>query len=238
MPPVAPSSSPSYILPDRGQICDDDPTGMFYKSDGEALKTCHWLKSRSNAVKLFYCDDSGSEASILCPETCGACTDDCEDNAEAVFQVNGEDYTCDWLAGMPPLWEFLCIPGESAFEQCKETCNSCVPYDADCNDSTTDSFFVNDSLESKTCIWLADESRSEYRRELCIPSNPAFHACPETCGKCYDNCFDGDTKFAYKDASNRDCGWLSIRTWEWGSACALSDISEICQETCNSCAEE
>eukprot|EP00543_Licmophora_paradoxa_P005864 CAMPEP_0202451146 /NCGR_PEP_ID=MMETSP1360-20130828/9642_1 /ASSEMBLY_ACC=CAM_ASM_000848 /TAXON_ID=515479 /ORGANISM="Licmophora paradoxa, Strain CCMP2313" /LENGTH=827 /DNA_ID=CAMNT_0049069645 /DNA_START=188 /DNA_END=2671 /DNA_ORIENTATION=+ len=237
-PSKGPSAAPSYTLPDRGQICDDDPTGTFLLSDGTTLETCYWLNNQGSSIRSSYCNNAASEASTLCPETCGTCTDDCEDEANATFLLNGQDRTCSWLAGQPILWQFICIPGETAFEICKETCNSCMPYDPNCNDSTAETFFVNDDLGSKTCIWLADASRTEFRRDLCVPTNPAFHICSETCGKCYDNCFDDTTtKFQYKNHDNRDCGWLSIRTWEWDNACASSTISGLCQETCNSCTD-
>jgi hypothetical protein len=108
----------------------------------------------------------------------------------------------------------------------------------ECEDSVHGTFRLDN--EDKTCIYLADINRGQLREELCVPSadgKGAYEVCPETCGKCWDDCYDSsDETFIFKK-SVRNCAWLAARPREWGSACAAVNgtATEICKETCESC---
>jgi hypothetical protein len=107
----------------------------------------------------------------------------------------------------------------------------------ECDDAVYDTFRF-DQVE-KTCMWLADGNRAQMRAKLCTPSadgKGAYEVCPESCGKCWDDCYDSPSDtFIHKD-SVRNCAWLAARPREWSSACsAIGNATMICQETCESC---
>jgi Gametolysin peptidase M11 len=102
-------------------ICDDDLTKTFRAASG-IQQNCTWLRKgdTKNCVK-------GQEAYDVCAETCGKCTDDCEDTAGVDFFV-GDGFgrkNCTWLARSPAMQEKLCRHGHAAFEHCQESCNRC-----------------------------------------------------------------------------------------------------------------
>ena len=229
-----PSAKPSWIAPDRGAACDDSTEPIFMINKYES---CSWLAAQPAVAITSFC----RIAHILlnCRETCGHCSDDCEDN-DANFIVDDEVVTCAWVQQQTPQnQEVLCQPRQPAYQHCGETCNSClssIDGHENCEDAPKDErFFVNDEVGSHPCIWLADENRRSFRDELCVPEHPAFHICPETCGKCIDHCWDDPNAiFQYHDGL-RDCQWLSIRDWEHEEACRIEHIRGVCLETCKAC---
>jgi Gametolysin peptidase M11 len=102
-------------------ICDDNLKKTFRAASG-VQQNCTWLRAgdTKNCVK-------GQEAYDVCAETCGKCTDDCEDTAGVDFFA-GDGFgrkNCTWLARSPAMQEKLCRHGHAAFEHCKESCNRC-----------------------------------------------------------------------------------------------------------------
>mmetsp|Transcript_0 Transcript_0/g.1 ORF Transcript_0/g.1 Transcript_0/m.1 type:complete len:762 (-) Transcript_0:84-2369(-) len=105
-----------------------------------------------------------------------------------------------------------------------------------CEDNAGE-FPVGDLLGTQmSCLKL---SRSAYSiRRYCEPNHPAFDLCPDTCGKCIDNCFDSRTETFWVNAAFqfRNCVWLSVRpAWQARLCRKGEDAYIICGETCNSC---
>lgn len=134
---LVPSSSPSSGQPvdDRqgDSICDDDPSETFeIDSNGQrAERDCAWLRSEPTDVQTQFCALS-TEIFSVCEETCGKCTDSCEDDSTAQFVVSITDVfesqlvDCAWLATRPHMINQFCQPGHDAYVSCEETCNSCL----------------------------------------------------------------------------------------------------------------
>ena len=83
---------------------------------------CVWLASRPEYVDELCQPDK--DAYKYCPETCGVCTDDCEDGTSK-FPLDGETRDCEWLALRPELKFDHCVLGEPAYNICGETCDVC-----------------------------------------------------------------------------------------------------------------
>jgi hypothetical protein len=64
-----------------------------------------------------------SKAREVCPETCGACVDNCVDS-ESQFNVEGKRRDCLWLSLRPQLHPELC-EREDVGRACPETCDKC-----------------------------------------------------------------------------------------------------------------
>jgi hypothetical protein len=104
---------------------------------------------------------------------------------------------------------------------------------SECDDEYWTNFFVNDQEGFQRCIWL--NARQEFHETLCVPGNPAYDICAETCGKCRDTCEDYDQKFQVDNAM-RDCLWLSLRPTEQDRLCVPgNDAFHFCPEVCEGC---
>jgi hypothetical protein len=80
-------------------------------------------------MKLIYCSSSHpSGAYNICEETCGKCSDTCEDDNTVSFTAAGKSgKTVHTSAVRNNLIDSMCIEGTVAYVSCRETCNSCLP---------------------------------------------------------------------------------------------------------------
>ena len=228
-------------------VCDDHPSRTFYVEDIQASKDCVWLRDRPELWGALC--HQGSEAYTICEETCGRCVDQCHDDAQAEFEIDGRKRNCEWLSIRPNAQEEVCVDGHAAWDICEETCNrekceSLVvvePFIAttmntaesiDFCDDGTRKFFIEETGESKPCFWLA--SRPDFIEMYCQPGHPAYEICEETCGKCTDYCED-DPKVTFDvDGTMRSCEWLSIRPSKQERFCVKGhEARQMCGETCN-----
>lgn len=113
------------ILP----YCDDDSDASFKVNEQLGRRDCYWLARHINVdwVRTTVCDDPNHDGYRLCPETCGACVDECNDRDNAKFWVSNKVgwKPCAWLATKKHWKERLCVPGHDAFRLCPETCDRC-----------------------------------------------------------------------------------------------------------------
>ena len=153
--------------------------------------------------------------------------------------------TCQWVAAQKEWKAYLCREGYEAYEQCKITCNSCnakktktepdnqVPLT--CEDSTK-LFFLNEKIGGRPCSWLA--RNPGWQSQLCVPDEDAYHTCPETCGKCTDDCEDthGKSFYVNRKRGYQDCAWLSEHR-EWLPVLCYPGhrAYHYCMESCDSC---
>jgi len=115
-----PSSAPVEF---SNTFCDDDKWGTFYVEDIEQFQKCVWLTARPDRIASLCREDSDSQASIVCPETCGVCKDACVDSRDK-FTIDGKIRDCLWLFLRPTLHQQLCTKSEIQLA-CPETCDVC-----------------------------------------------------------------------------------------------------------------
>jgi hypothetical protein len=196
-------------------------------------------------------DPSG--AYDICEETCGKCVDNCTEDSNAKFDVDGSIRDCGWLNLRNDMQDLLCVEGSLPYTLCPETCNVCdepssvvmaqtqPPVDDGmiCDDERYTQFYVADIGQWQRCIWLA--ARQEYIDAMCSPNDPsgAYDICAETCGKCTDSCTENRKANFDVEGSIRDCAWLSLR-FEWQDKLCYpgSPAFSLCPETCNACDEK
>mmetsp|Transcript_10951 Transcript_10951/g.18152 ORF Transcript_10951/g.18152 Transcript_10951/m.18152 type:complete len:732 (-) Transcript_10951:95-2290(-) len=229
--------SPSWIKPDRGEACDDNMFESFYVGETLGEQNCQWLQE-SRWYQTLLCVP-GLPAHNVCAETCGKCSDDCEDDDRAIFSYNQTFTTCSLLRQADPsTWETICNEEEGAVDHCLETCNSCpsaIDNPESCDDSQ-DQIYRVEGVGNRRCAWLAQPPQSRAREKFCKPDNPVFHICAETCGKCFDNCHDDATARFLYNAKPRTCQWLSSKPLQWKAACGnREDIRTACKDTCENC---
>lgn len=189
---------------------------------------------------------TSSPAPSTSPTTSPAPTVMCRDQ-EGLIPVSSAlgRRTCAWIAARKVWKDFLCQDGYEAHEQCKVTCNSCDapkpvtrPLDEVpliCEDSNK-IFFMNEQLGSGRCSSLA--RNPGWRSRLCVPEEVAYHMCPETCGKCTDDCKDkpGRIFLVNQKRGYKDCAWLAARPMWQPLLCKPGHRAyEDCSESCNSC---
>lgn len=151
--------------------------------------------------------------------------------------------TCAWIAQHKGWKTFLCREGFEAFEQCQATCDSCNVQVSSSNSSCEDSakmFYVNPTMGNRRCIWFGMflKRSPQWKERFCARNQPAYHHCPETCGKCIDTCEDQADKEFYvnRHFGRRNCAWLADKPMVQASLCKEGhDAYEYCSETCNSC---
>lgn len=129
--PVPPSPAPGAELsspaPTKSNsnefFCDDDREATFLVSSNSGKRErCVWLAARQDEQKRLCVD--GKEAMAVCPETCGACVDQCEDTPGGKFMLNNVQRDCLWLSLRNHMIGKVCVEGHEAFTTCSETCNS------------------------------------------------------------------------------------------------------------------
>jgi hypothetical protein len=125
--PVAAPASPAPVLAMAVGVdeCEDDLTYLF-SVDESRTRGCFWLSKRPSQQKTLCTGDIKAK----CAETCGACSDNCDDDPDAKIEFEVPDgktntNTCEWLKKHIVVWPLNCKAGSEAYEKCKDTCNSC-----------------------------------------------------------------------------------------------------------------
>ena len=107
--------------------CDDDMEASF-QYNGRA-RDCGWLMRNLHipTIRQDICEDVTHDGHRACPETCGACRDECYDRKDASFWVNANlgRKNCEWLSSRRLWQESICVPGHEAFRLCAESCDRC-----------------------------------------------------------------------------------------------------------------
>ena len=270
---VCSSSTGAATCPELCGVCKDncdDTDGKFRV--GDDMRDCLWLRLRPEK-KLEICLP-GSDAERVCPETCDFCDSPgpgnappsrsptpppaplgyyCDDDKTKTFHVEEtqELQRCVWLAARPEYMLTYCEENHpsKAYFICEETCGKCVD---DCDDTSA---AVEVDGKARDCLWLS--LRPEMQSVLCLPLEPAFVLCPETCDVCdgtgtlapaaappptapMKGCDDAllDEFFVAELGEFQRCVWISARPDWQASLCAENDRSharEICPETCGAC---
>lgn len=247
-PSPTPRPTPSQPTTASG-FCDDTSAVIrLHPNKPTPQFTCFDLQQNA-ALRNTVCV-STHQAYDECRETCGACTDSCRDSTTKTFYVNRmwPDQDCKWLQVRPGWQEFLCHPSHPANRICGETCGSCdagysepkPEFKVGCDDSATETFLVDGAGRSgrKDCIWLKENVN--WHSRLCIPEQPAYHICEETCRKCTDNCVDDEdaTFYVNRKQGVQDCKWLSTAPAHRENLCVDGNrINTLCKETCNTCSK-
>jgi hypothetical protein len=205
MPSLTARRDPTSAFPTGSAFLCDDTDGEFFVDESDQPEPCIWLQARSKLIPE-YCAE-GSEASLVCPKTCGACTDECKDTRNS-FIVRGIERDCGWLRIRPGQQAISCVVGSDVYLTCPETCDACdgrdhpssapssqgdtksptssptktvSPTDArqkeTCDDDPIGRFPVTSLGTSEPCIWLSD--RPQYNDEVCVEGLPAWDLCEE-----------------------------------------------------------
>lgn len=108
----------------------EDSRKIFYVNEHLGNRRCFWVNrflERNPKWKDRVCAPD-QEAYSRCPETCGKCSDACEDQPDATFYVNRRQgwQNCEWLAKRPIWQAMLCIEGHNAYKYCNELCDTCL----------------------------------------------------------------------------------------------------------------
>ena len=121
--PTATSSVTLTLAPTSG--CDDSsPTATFYINELHGHKNCNWLKKHPRWRTRACVPEH--EAFSVCEETCGKCTDTCEDEPGTFYVNKRQPYRdCAWLSVRPFWQKHVCREGNAGNELCRETCNRC-----------------------------------------------------------------------------------------------------------------
>lgn len=75
-----------------------------------------WLEARPDAQVTYCQQDHPSGAYDLCEETCGKCSDDCEDSDEK-YLIDSKIRTCKWLSLRLEDQKTQCVPGKVRKEE-------------------------------------------------------------------------------------------------------------------------
>ena len=250
--PVTPSPAAAMTTPSPTRadgICNDERDTSFFVSSIQEFQKCVWLAARPEQQAVLCVNGHESRAYEICPETCKRCVDNCNDSLSK-FDVDGDKRNCAWLRLRNNMQDLLCKPNLEPYTLCPETCRTCILKSSEtlvqvpttpppttamfCDDDKLAAFFVPSLGETQQCVWLA--ARPEQQELLCKESHEsgAYHLCPETCGKCSDNCRDTDNKFDYNGP--RDCLWLTLRKNIQDEICVPSHNAYLtCPETCDVC---
>ena len=232
--------------------CDDSVLATFYVKDLDQDQHCVWLAARTDYIQTLCVEGHNSGAREACPETCGACTDNCLDTM-IKFDIDGIRRNCLWLSLRIREQIKVCHTGNEAWRQCPETCNNCpVPKNPValrnpsvvnnskvkkfCDDDNFATIYINSHIGEKRCSWLAHHS--DWQTVLCAENHAsgARHLCAETCGKCSDVCEDSSTEFIDENGFRRDCDWLSRKPKMQEKYCTANHAAyDACHETCNTC---
>jgi hypothetical protein len=84
-----------------------------------------WLEARADA-QVTYCQQTHpSGAYDICEETCGKCSDDCNDS-DSKYMIDGEIRDCTWLSLRLEKQEAQCVPGKVSPSDNKKS-HGCEP---------------------------------------------------------------------------------------------------------------
>ncbi|KAI2504704.1 peptidase [Fragilaria crotonensis] len=122
--------------PDVVTFCLDSDTEEFHLSNVQ--RSCVWLLLRPT-VQADICNPD-HDAWTICPETCGSCSedgdnddfgedlgdgaDDCRDG-EGTLMMEDTMQTCLWLSQRPDVQGRVCPTNELVRDICRATCNAC-----------------------------------------------------------------------------------------------------------------
>ena len=110
-------------MPVSGDEDCNENSDRVFMIDSFNAGTCGWLKNMDHHQRLRICRNPASKASLICPVSCGQCSNKaCSDNMSARFRAGGRrSVDCAWLARLGDRRSF-CIPGHDAMRTCPETC--------------------------------------------------------------------------------------------------------------------
>jgi hypothetical protein len=210
--------------------CEDTPGGEFSVTgvDGTSVKrSCLWLALRPE-MNTFFCTN-GSDATIVCGETCNTC--DQLGDPVASLSIPAIMATPDTkppavhpTMAPAPLVEVATMAGTASIS------DRVIPVR--CNDSRGQ-FFVGYTGSFQTCEWLTSNPR--YQVLLCQQSD-ILGLCGETCEACSTKCHDDPVATFPIASSERDCDWLKSRPAYNDVLCIPGTPPyDACQETCSAC---
>ena len=197
-----------------------------------------------------------------------------DDNDVSIYLTPFLGYQdCPWLAKKNPYVLFLfCRIGSDAHRHCRSTCGRChrqsdndpPPQEEEeeesssCVDNSQATFAVLSQVR-RDCDYVAS-LRQILRDAACLPSQPAYTHCPQTCNSCgygqernqpqqqSDDNNDnggGDVVECREDPHDnlvihnvvRDCAWLVSRPHMQEVVCQSyeHDAFWVCPQTCHSC---
>ena len=107
------------------ELCDDSRDALIFIDDVNGMQSCAWLKNRQDFRDVLCVPNHSSGAYTTCKETCGKCTDTCEDTGGTFVDDNNEQRNCQWLSLQKDNIPSLCVPRNPAFRICPETCGAC-----------------------------------------------------------------------------------------------------------------
>jgi len=210
--------------------CSDSTTALFLNTKGVNIN-CAQLSDNAREQRRLC--KSGSDAWTQCPETCDSCTQPSASPSKmpAAARPTGA-----------PVPTSLSLPSSAPSLSTSPSLSNTPTVDVTCDDLEEITFAVgslNNTL--KTCDWLADKNRGNYRAELCVPTQVAYHICEETCAKCTDNCFDelGEFPNLFDSSKKMTCADLAKQgSRQRGRYCESGKsplATQLCKETCNIC---
>ena len=112
-------------------ICEDAPVSNRFFVYNEFFRSCAYLALNPELIaqKCDERNDPKDLAYTLCPKTCGLCSDGCEDDSKATFNVLSDQsslvLSCQQLSLRPKLQTAYCRPDSPVMTLCPETCKSC-----------------------------------------------------------------------------------------------------------------
>mmetsp|Transcript_11603 Transcript_11603/g.17846 ORF Transcript_11603/g.17846 Transcript_11603/m.17846 type:complete len:930 (+) Transcript_11603:317-3106(+) len=223
---LVPSIPPTLTPTTEEEGCNDSVNDTFLVATPRrnlGHRSCAWL-SRMKVWQWILCKP-GNKAYDVCPGICGKCT----------LVPSAMPSAMPVTPTVSPTHEFQ-IPTRSPAPTIAPTKKKQV-----CEDSLTDTFVVGTArrtIGKRDCSWLS--RKVVWQQILCQPGQGAYDACPELCGKCFDNCHDESnyTFFVNDRLQYRSCRFLKFRPDLATRLCKVPDISAACRETCNSCTEE
>ena len=111
--------------------------------------------------------------------------------------------------------------------------------------SITDSICEDTSPLIKVFTYLGSQRACTYLAyrpflipSLCVPGNPAYIACEESCGRCDDHCTEDPQQVVKIDEihQNQTCRWIAERPNIIAQVCVVSHPAyNLCNETCENC---
>jgi hypothetical protein len=152
------------------------------------------------------------------------------------FDGNGADLVieaCEQVEGPPDHARVSIFLDDGTQEQ---TCDAELLATEECEDSKFETFYIDESRGNKTCPWLS--MAPAWQEILCVEDHPAFHLCPETCGKCHDTCEDTPGQYFHVNRIQppRDCDWLSTKPfWQLFLCRQGHPAFNLCAESCDRC---
>lgn len=122
-PTLAPTLAPLTVAPTASVYCEDSHNLTFSWQGKE--RTCTWLLGSPVRRKQLCAATRNHQARVACPETCGVCTDFCEDS-QGDFYVNHKQLkkNCAWLS-VRSKWQSRLCHRDDVKSLCKESCNTC-----------------------------------------------------------------------------------------------------------------